>query len=209
MFIDSEVEFDFNEGHLILKMQTNYPWDENIAINISVKKTLSCKLNIRIPAWVHKFDFSVNGNSVDYVLKNGYAFIERNWNDGDQINLVLPLKAEVIEAHPAVRQAAGKVALKRGPIVYCIEEVDNDNGIFNVMIPVDSKILVEKQNVAGFELPVLKLQAQKRIAQPNEPLYHPVNTKFENFEAIAIPYFMWANRGKNEMTTWIKRCSVS
>ena len=204
LFIDSEIELDLTEGCLALKMQTNYPWDENISIKISTKAPLTCKLHIRIPAWTRKFDLRVNGNSIEHILKNGYVLIEHQWNDGDQIDLCLPMPVKMLEAHPAVRQAAGKIALKRGPIVYCVEGVDNGDGIFNVTVPVNTEFSVEKRDVAGFELPVLKFQAKRRIVQPNEALYHSVNTKYENIATTAIPYFMWANRGENEMTIWLK-----
>lgn len=205
LFIDSEVELELDEDNLTLQMQTGYPWDENIAIKILMVKSLSCKLSIRIPGWVRKFDLRVNGNSIEYTLENGYALIERHWGNGDQIDLCLPMAVEIIEAHSAVRQAAGKVALKRGPVVYCIEEVDNGPGVFNVNVPVNTEFLVEKQNISGFELPIIKFQAQRRIVQPEEALYHPVNSKCEDVELVAIPYFMWANRGENEMTVWLKR----
>jgi DUF1680 family protein len=205
LFIDSEVELELPDGCLALQMQTNYPWDENVSINISAKETLTCKLNIRIPAWTRRFDLQINGENAEYILKDGYAVIERQWHDGDQINLSLPMPVEILEAHPAVRQAAGKVALKRGPVVYCVEEVDNGAGIFNVTIPVETEFSVKKQELAGFKLPILKFPAKRRLAQDNEALYHPVNADYEAFEAIAIPYFMWANRGENEMTVWLKR----
>lgn len=205
LFIDSETKLDVAEGNLTLKMQTNYPWNENISIKIAAEKTLSCKLNIRIPAWTRKFDLKLNGKKVEYTIENGYAIIERQWNDGDNIDLFLPMKVEILEAHPAVRQASGKVALKRGPVVYCIEEVDNGAGVFNLAVPVDTEFTVEQQDVAGFDLPILKFQAKKPTVQLGEALYRPVSMEYENVGTVAIPYFMWANRGENEMTTWLKR----
>ena len=205
LFIDSEVELDLPDGALMLKMETEYPWDENVSIKVSSKNPLTCKLHIRIPAWAREFRLQINGQSVEYVLKNGYAVIERQWSTDDKIDLCLPMPVEMLEAHPAVRQAAGKTALKRGPIVYCIEEIDNGDDIFNVTVPANTKFSIKQENIAGFELPALKFQAEKRIAKCNEALYHPINTDYKIFEATAIPYFMWANRGENEMAVWLKR----
>ena len=205
LFIDSEVSFDLEDSVLSLQMQTDYPWDENISIKVSTEKPLSCKLNIRIPSWAQKFDLKLDGKNVEYTVENGYAVIERSWSDGDKIDFHLPMRVECIEAHPEVRQAAGKVALKRGSVVYCIEEVDNGAGVFNIAVPDDVEFTVEKQEISGFDIPVLQFQAKRRIAKPNKALYSPMNIDFEDVETVAIPYFMWANRGENEMVTWIKR----
>ena len=205
LFVDSETEFEFAEGRMTLQMRTDYPWDENISIKISAQKSLACKLHIRIPAWTRKFELRVNGKKTEAGLQDGYAVINRQWRDGDRIELCLPMPVEILEAHPEVRQAAGKVALKRGPVVYCVEGIDNGDKVFNITVPADTKFSVEKRNLAGFDLPVLKFSAKRRLVQPDEPLYHPVNSGYEVFEALAVPYFMWANRGENEMTVWLKR----
>ena len=205
LFIDSEVSFDLKDNILSLQMQTDYPWDDNISVKISTEKKLSCKLNIRIPGWNRHFDLKLNGKDVEYTIENGYAVIERQWSDGDKIDFYLPMKVEIIEAHPKVRQAAGKVVLKRGPLVYCIEEVDNGAGIFNIAVPADAEFSVKKQKIDDFDIPVLLFQAKKRIAKSNEVLYSPMDIDSQNVGAVAIPYFLWANRGENEMAVWLKK----
>jgi hypothetical protein len=205
LFIDSKTRLALDDGISGLNIKTDYPWDENISIEISGEKPLSYKLHIRIPAWARNFDLQINGGNAEYTLQNGYAVIDRQWSDGDRIDLHLPMPVEMLEAHPLVRQASGKTALKCGPVVYCVEEVDNSAGIFNIAVPSDTRFSVRMQDVNGFELPILEFKARRRKVQANESLYHPVNSVYEIIDAKAIPYFMWANRGESEMTVWLKR----
>jgi DUF1680 family protein len=205
LFIDSDTAFDLADGTLSLRMQTEYPWDGRISLVAAAEHPVNCQLHVRIPAWAREFELSVNGDKVKPILQAGYALIERNWTDGDRLELYLPMPVEIIEAHPALRQAAGKVALKRGPVVYCIEETDNGPGVFSIAAASDTVFNVEKRKIAGFELPVLTFPATRRKHDADEALYHPVSAEYETVRITALPYFMWANRGENEMTVWLKR----
>lgn len=203
-FINSQAEFNLDNDKINIEISGNYPWDENVKIRVSPPNTISAKIHVRVPSWNKKFQLKVNGDKVHYQLKNGYAVIERKWEKDDYIDMKLEMQVELIEAHPNIRQAAGKVALKRGPIVYCLEGIDNDNDVFNIKVSDKTAFNIENTEIAGNKMPVIKFSALKRRKRKNEPLYHCVSSEYEKFEAKAIPYFAWANRGKNKMTVWIR-----
>ena len=124
-----------------LSQRTRYPWDGKVAITIRPEKAAEFTLALRIPGWCRKASLKVNGKAVSLkaVTRKGYAHVKRLWKKGDRVELLLPMPVEMVEAHPSVRQDAGKVALKRGPIVYCLEEVDNGKNLHNVALSRSTK----------------------------------------------------------------------
>ena len=205
LFMSAETVVEIENKKLGLTMTTDYPWDEQINLDISTEKALSCKILIRIPVWARSFELKINGADANYEMQDGYAMLEREWLDGDKIELSLPMPVEILEAHPKVRQAAGKVALKRGPVVYCLEGIDNDSEVFNIKMPEYAKFELKNISIGDNEIPAIEFDALKRIEQDNEDIYHPVNSEYSKCKAVAIPYHLWANRGENDMTVWIGR----
>ena len=141
-------------------------------------------------------------------MKNGYAYVKRVWQRGDVLTLTLPMPVERITARPDVRQDCGKVALKRGPVVYCIEEVDNGKHLNNRALRSNAAFTV-KPGTKGIlkGIPVITTTAIVPDASAWKPgeLYRAQTTqpKSRPCKLTAIPYYLWCNRTPGEMQVWM------
>ena len=214
LFVQSEAEFNAGTGKLSLKQKTDYPWDGRILINVSPEKSSAFNLYLRIPGWarneavpgnLYKFANSankkikilVNGTSINYELQNGYAVLSRTWKKGDNISFTLDMPVEKVLAHSKIEADKDRVALQRGPIVYCAEAVDYpSNNVFNLVVDKDANFFPEfnKELLNGVEILKGNVKALKTDLTGKDEL---VNQKF-----TAIPYYAWNNRGLGQMTVW-------
>ncbi len=195
-----------------LKIDTQYPFDEKIEIKVSPKQESEFAIYLRIPNWANTFKAKINGENISVSPENGYIILQRNWADNDTIQLSLPMPVKFIAAHPHVINDYQRVAIMRGPIVYCLESTDNPN-IPSVHLSALEKNLssvasqadaTQSVNIAGQEIPAIKLQG--KAINADERLYRFVEQyaiEAEPAELTAIPYYAWANRGESQMTTWV------
>ncbi|MBS1662781.1 MAG: glycoside hydrolase family 127 protein [Bacteroidetes bacterium] len=197
-----------------ITQQSNYPWDGNIHLKLNTTKPTAFALLLRIPGWargeaipggLYKFGNTttepvkvlVNGAPVDVTIDKGYAVINRTWKKNDSIDLVLPMAVQTVMASDSVKEDIGKVALQRGPIVYCAEWVDNNNRTGNLLLPQGSAFSSTYQ--PGLLNGIVTLKGNgKRIDV--DPVALQVSTRETGI--VAIPYYAWANRGKGEMNIW-------
>lgn len=198
----------FGKEKLKVAQTTNYPWDGNIKIAIEAapkKKELS--LHLRIPEWCDNATVTINGQP--YVVENKsntYTEIKRVWKKGDVVELVLDMQARLIESNPLVEETRNQTAVKRGPIVYCLEGIDvaGNKNIDDVIIPSDIKLVPEKIKIDGSDIVALKGMARLNEAQSwKNTLYRPVTKADKNVEIRLIPYYVWGNRTKTDMTVWM------
>lgn len=190
--------------------KTNYPWEGEIALEIAPEKTAVWCLAIRIPGWCKSAVVKVNGRKIKLAaaLSKGYARIQREWRAGDVVTLSLSMTVDRVEAHPAVRQNAGRIALRRGPVVYCIESVDNGadlNGIALLPDPAFEVAFGKGRLLGG--VPVIRAKAGRTKPQGRkDPLYGDFGAWPRTACTVtAIPYFLWANRTPGEMLVWIRQ----
>src|SRR5207249_7359372 len=126
----------------------NYPWDGEVTLTIDPKAAREFELHVRIPGWCEGATLSINDQASTIDVQNGYARIARTWNAGDTVKLNLPMPVKRIYADPRVKADVGRVALMRGPIVYCLEGVDlkesNSGRVRNLVLPRDSKPRAER-----------------------------------------------------------------
>lgn len=183
-YMDSETKYE--DLHLIQK--TQYPVDGNIHISCdSSKKWIA----LRIPGWCTAFQLNHN-----YELKNGYAFISLNGHTEIDLNLEMPVVA--ISANRQVHDCAGRIAIQRGPIVYCVEGVDNGDDLKCLALdPNGSYTLSEAQ----FLVP--NIQTTGYLPASSDALYSPLQADEQEVPVTLIPYFAFANRGTTEMQVWI------
>jgi DUF1680 family protein len=188
-----------------LEQQTNYPWDGKITITIKEAPTNEEAIFLRIPGWCKSSTFKVNGKTPSVLSSNGYVGIKQRWKKGDKIELDLYMPATLIESNPMVEETRNQVAVKRGPIVYCLESSDlSHQNIFDVVIPATIKfqpmsMKIDKGNV-------IALVGDARLLQNNNwknTLYKEMNTAVKPVKIKLIPYYAWANRGKTDMTVWM------
>ncbi|MNI62626.1 Non-reducing end beta-L-arabinofuranosidase [compost metagenome] len=148
----------------------------------------------------------VNGETAQGRVIKGYLHLRRQWQQGDIITLNLPMTVRRVYANPLVRHAAGKVAIQRGPLVYCLEQADNGAELHNLSLPKASE-LREIQGVGVLKGKVLLQAEGLRVltAESDKPLYSFDNrqTTVEKQTLTFIPWFSWANRGEGEMRIWV------
>lgn len=189
-----------------LEQETDYPWDGHIKITIKETATKSYSLFLRIPAWAQNAQLRVNGKGVSLKLIAGtYAEINRIWKAGDLVELVLPMEATLVEANPLVEENRNQVAVKRGPIVYCLESSDlPGKNIFNAVIPVSISLKPKAIVIDGATM--MSLEGDAKMVNPTNwknQLYQPINKINETTPIKLIPYFAWGNRGHSEMSVWL------
>lgn len=203
LYMNSEVDYK----NVKVKTQCDYPWSGDINIKFSSEESTYFSYAMRIPGWCKEYSIKLNGTKAEYTMQNGYAVIQRTFNNGDEIELCLEMPVEVMEANPMVREDTGKVALMRGPIVYCIEESDNGKDIHLILADVDSdfEIKYEKDLFSG----VTTITSDGLKVKNNfgdEVLYRPVSkTEYEKIKLKWIPYYTFANRGEGEMLVWVRK----
>jgi len=193
---------------LQLKQETNYPWNGDIKIKVDKIQSEEYTFYLRIPGWCNHAVILINGNKVAMPLKGGtYAAITRKWKAGDGIELKLAMPVELIQANPLVEEDRNRVAVKRGPVVYCIESNDlpNDKNIFNVILNIDEKLTPENYMIHNSYVAALKGKAlYTNMNIWNGKLYQPLTkSNLKNIPVTLIPYYAWANRGVSDMEVWI------
>ncbi|UAK19967.1 beta-L-arabinofuranosidase domain-containing protein [Kluyvera sp. CRP] len=205
-YAGSEAQFTMNDRTLALKIEGNYPWDEQVTIRFSQPQTVEHTLALRLPEWCESPQVKVNGEAAQGETIKGYLHLHRQWQEGDVITLQLPMTIRRVYANPLVRHAAGKVAIQRGPLVYCLEEADNGAELHNLSLPKTSAFR-EIQGVGVLKGKVLLQAEGLRVptALEEKPLYSFDNrqTVVEKQTLTFIPWFSWANRVEGEMRIWV------
>ena len=168
LYGDSTGRFEIDSGKVVLTQQSGYPWDGAISIAVDCDKPSQFKLHLRIPGWCRAASLNVNGEPIDLksVTKDGYATLDRAWNGGDTVKLQLDMDVRRIYANPNIRQDIGRVALARGPVLYCVEATDNAMPLHGVVLssssPIEAK--VEPDLLRG----VVSLSAQAQTDATND-----------------------------------------
>ena len=199
LFIGSEADTRWGK----IALESRYPWEGSIRYRIiSAEKPFT--LAIRIPAYISDYRITINGRIWDAPsLRNGYCHLQKEWQPGDRIEITFDLPVRRIHAHPQVRDAAGKIAVARGPLIYCIENADHDTDVSGLMLAEDKKILPlpYQHDLLGGVIP---LSAQGYEIQAPNALYSAVPFMHSPVPITLIPYYAWGNREKGSMTVWIR-----
>lgn len=189
-----------------LEQQSNYPWDGNIITTIKDAPAKSTTLHFRIPGWCKSYQFKINGKPASDIRKNnGYISYSKSWKAGDKIELILDMPATLIESNPLVEETRNQVAVKRGPVVYCLESSDlPGQNVFDIQIPSNIKLQPLAMKIDNGN--IMALTGEAKLLQNNSwknTLYKEVNTSTKPIKIKLIPYYAWANRGKTDMTVWM------
>ena len=215
LFMNNSATVDLNGERINLEQTTDYPWNGKIAIGIYPVKKKIFSMMIRIPGWannkvvpsdLYHFKYvnqsailiKVNGKNFKYDLKNGYAVISREWNKGDQLTIDFPMPVREIIANESVKDDNGKVALQRGPVVYCAEWPDNKKGhVLNLSLNSINRYSTEFLPGLLNGVTVIKTVVNSSSQADNKKIDEA------KIPFTAIPYYAWANRGAGEMMVWI------
>jgi len=188
-----------------IKETSNYPWSSAIALRIDPESPGEFAVRLRIPGWARSATAIVNGAPVAVAanMLHGYLEIRRRWQAGDTIELDLPMPVERIYANPNVRMDIGRVALKRGPLVYCAEQVDNPVAVPRLRLPRAARVATE-QRTDLFD-GVVTLVVDGRAAEDGRDgdLYRFAPPESQPATWTALPYYLWNNRAAGPMAVWI------
>ncbi|MCC7449665.1 MAG: glycoside hydrolase family 127 protein [Anaerolineae bacterium] len=185
--------------------QTNYPWDGTINIRLDMTQPATFGLRLRIPGWCHNAQVTVNGQVVEGVIERGYVRLERAWQPGDSVTLELAMPIERVYAHPDVLADEGRVAIQRGPLVYCLESVDNPVPLNRVLLPQDAQLTTAFAPELLNGVVVIKGQARAADAEAwGSTLYRTQPPDWKPCEIRAIPYYAWDNREPGQMQVWLQ-----
>jgi DUF1680 family protein len=203
-FADSEVQFVVDQAPVTLRQSTEYPWSGQVRLELALEQEAEFSLYVRLPGWCRKAQVKVNGEPLEDLarhLDKGYLVLARTWRSGDGVELDLAMPVEKVYAHPKVRDAAGRIALQRGPVVYCLEEADNGPDLHALVLAADPDFVVEVDP----ELQVPAITARGfRLEAVDPGLYAACEPKRVPVTIKAVPYFIWDNRSPGEMSVWIR-----
>jgi DUF1680 family protein len=214
LFMSNEARIKMDRKEIRIVQKTDYPWDGNIAVQIFPQDEEEFNLMLRIPGWAKGeafptdlYHFSgesatkpkilVNGKDIPFEVQHGYASIRRIWKEGDEVVLQLPMEIMLVYANPLVKADSGLVAIQRGPVVFCAEQIDlqgQDPGRFIINDDTPLEFITAPELLTGIGI----VHGAASISDPSAD-EKPV---IMEGDFTAIPYFAWANRGKGKMRVW-------
>jgi len=212
LFGGNEAKIDIRGQTVMIRQETLYPWDGAVRMTIKPDKSGEFDVYLRIPCWarghpvpsdlyeyleesVDEVALRVNGQSIPLNVEDGFAYIGRTWRQGDVIELDLPMPIRRVVANEKVAEDRGKVALERGPVVYCAEWVDNEASVLNLLLPDNAPL---KSKYRKDMLNGIVVISGKALALDSDG-------KSAERDFVAIPYYAWSNRGEGEMAVWLRR----
>jgi len=217
LFVDSSATIKMGKNTVRIKQQTRYPWDGKVKLTVEPERSAEFTISIRMPGWARneavpsdlyqylsRSDedpvFRVSGGSAKVGTHKGYTSLTWRWKKGDVIDLILPMPVRRVLSHEKVADNTGKVALQRGPIVYCAEWPDNDRHVLNLVLADDRKLTTEHRKDTLNGVTVIR---GKTVGLSFGEDGKSVSKKEQDF--VAIPYYAWAHRGPGEMAVWLAR----
>lgn len=203
----SELKTRLVDGSEIqLRQETDYPWNGAVKLTIESCKSEPFEIRLRIPDWAKGSTVHVNGESTAAdVCAGSFSFIERKWSAGDIIEIDMPMEVTLVEGHPRIEEVRNQVAIKRGPVVYCVETPDLPEGtnITDVYLQGDAALGVEHRPDFLGGVSVITGEVLLRTDQ-GSGMYRPVKKpEWQRSAATFVPYFSWSNRGPAEMSVFL------
>ena len=187
-----------------LRMESEFPFGGNSSLEVKVDAPAERTFYFRVPAWSEQFSIRINGETVTPRLEQGYAEVRRVGNSGDSVMLEFAMEVNKKFSRYEVDVNRGRLALSRGPLVYCLEQVDNGANLDAVTIASQASFSAEERSDLLGGIMALTGPAVREQTDSGE-LYsdHPPST--EEINVTAVPYYAWNNRGPGEMLVWVRR----
>lgn len=217
LFVDGKAEIEVDGKPVKVSMNTRYPWDGDICMTLTTKGKQQFALCLRVPGWARNepvptdlYSYSdyqngnvvvvkVNGKAVNYTMDKGYAVIDRKWKNGDKVEMVLPMQPRLVKAHDNVEADRGMMAVEMGPIVYCAEQVDNEQPIGEVMIDENTQFDVKYNADLLNGTNVLIGKAKYYFTLDDGTKIDPTT------DLVLIPYALRSHRKPCAMHVWLKK----
>lgn len=207
LYAASEARVTMQGVAVRLEVETDYPWDGRVTVRVRCAQPVQFTLRLRIPGWCSGASARCDGEAVDLArgVRDGYLAIKREWGADSEVQLELVMPVVRVRANLRVHHDRGRVALQRGPLVYCLEEVDNGARLHELLLSREAEIVArpEPDLLGG----VVVLEAEvKRLVPTDDALYSTAAPATVAAKLRAVPYALWANRGEGEMSVWIHEC---
>ncbi len=205
LFIHSRVQFDVDGVSITLNQDTRYPWDGKVRFTLDMQQPASFNLRLRLPGWCRSAALELNGENVECLnFNNGYIEMDCDWNPGDELVYQMEMPVERVYAHPQVSEDVHRIAIQRGPLVYCVEQADHDTPLNLLRLDAaslldaawDDELLGGMVVVQGDVFAEQALDWQDTLYRHDPPARVPVKLR-------AIPYFAWDNREPGAMRVWL------
>ncbi|MCF7732673.1 MAG: glycoside hydrolase family 127 protein [Akkermansiaceae bacterium] len=205
-------------GHKItIKQQTGYPWDGAVKLTVTPEKAAAFSLRLRVPGWLNEplpsdlyhylprkpsgLQIRINGKPAEPTLEHGYWVLNRTWKPGDTVETVFPMQVRRVLCNEKVEDNRGRIAIERGPLVYCVEGADHDGKVLDLFLEDDVELTPEPRPDLLGGVTVLTGSAKRAHRKENNtPASRPA-------KLTMIPYYSWCHRGANEMAVWLPRSS--
>lgn len=207
LYIGGQINTNIGHRKVNITVDTDYPWDGNVKIHFHQEEEASFAFAVRIPGWCREYKIAVNGEAITAKRKKGYVYIDRAWKKGDEITCNFKMEVVLNQANPNVREDLGKVAVSRGPIIYCLEEADNGAGLHRIYINKNTSFReqFEENLFNGVVTLICEGEVLTDTNWNSDVLYQPYQEPvFAKKELKWIPYYSWANRNPGEMLVWVK-----
>ncbi len=189
-----------------LTQETYYPWTGDVTLTIDPEVPVSFSLNLRVPGWCEQFEARVNGRLYrPEANAEGSLSITRKWHADDSVELQFDMPIVRVYAHPLVKENVGRFALRRGPIVYCFEDIDNPGGVFQTLV-LSSDVALEttfNEELLGGVTLIRGMATVLNASEWKSNLYLQTRPKMRQLKVTAIPYYAWCNRGASQMSVWV------
>ena len=189
-----------------IRQESDYPWSGSVKINIDPEVPTRLTLKLRIPGWARSAAVKVQGRLLPTPpAQRGYLDIDRTWHAGDVVELELPMPVERIHANPLVQADIGKTCLRRGPLLYCVEQIDHpEAAIGSLRLPRDARLRsVVREDLFDGIVTIVAEASAMLVDASDVPLYASRPFDARPATVTAIPYFLWNNRGPNRMQVWL------
>lgn len=207
LYVGNSAEVAVGDETLRLRISGEFPWQEKVTIAIDSAQPVQHTLALRLPDWCDAPQVSLNGVPVTSEARNGYLHINRRWLEGDTLTLTFPMPVRRVYGNPLVRHVAGKVAIQRGPLVYCLEQADNGEELHNLWLPENATFnAFDGKGLFAHKVLIQAEGVKQTSATPEQQsLWHydrsPATRQTQTL--TFIPWFCWANRGEGEMRIWV------
>ena len=202
LFVSGDTVVDTEDGELKITAETKFPWEMHATYTIETTTKVPVKIKIRVPEYAQNYKILCDGKEVEYKEEKGFATVEVSKNV--KLEVVFEADAKFVRANPQVREDAGKVAITRGPLVYCLEEVDNGANLSVITVDTEKELRSEVDETRNGYV-VVKAHG-KRLCEEQwkDGLYSSQKLQKKDVELLAVPYLYWNNRGMGEMEVWIR-----
>lgn len=203
-YISSDLIYKIKDTDVKITQQGSYLEDGKMHITLSLPTPAEFTLALRIPKWAKQAIIKINGEEITYsnYLVDGYVKLTRVWNDQDTISIKFALGIIIMESHPFVKYNTGKVCVMRGPLVYCLEEVDNGKNLAGLSLDITKPLHYHQDGRIGY---IIGNGYRLTLTGWDGMLYRPLMQTEESCELRFVPYHTWGNRGVGEMMVWIRK----